>query len=312
MSHQNPVPLKRYGIIALVLLVVAFSWYGPITERAQASVDAGLQRSLVSFASARALNGAISFFQGTEVSAQPLGVGVTFSVGEALDPLNDLVESFSSLMLMSSVAFGLEKLLLAMGSNGLVSGAVSAFALGWIILFARGIAPPGLTRFLLVLIFIRFVMPVTLIASDQVFQHWLAKDYSTAQASMEETTRVIRAFEPDAATTPQATAPDGADPASAPARGDSTNDGSGAFARLWEAAKAKAASLATGSVAQLQNGVLAQYEALAQATDRAARRMIDLIVVFLMQTLVVPLILLWALYCLAPARRLPDRILAHS
>ena len=210
------------------------------------------------------------------------------------------------LMLMSSVAFGLEKLLLTMGSNTVVSAAVTTFALAWIVLFAQGRASPPLTRFLLVLIFVRFVMPVTMIASDQVFQHWLSGDYAEGQIALDTTTREIRAFEPSAVTTSDAEEPaTNAPPVSSPAAAH--EDAPGTLSRLWEAAKSKAADLTTAPMAQMQQAMLAQYEALAQASDRAARRMVDLIVVFLMQTLVVPLLLLWLLY-----RLLPGRTLRHA
>ena len=52
--------------------------------------------------------------------------------------------------------------------------------------------------------------------------------------------------------------------------------------------------------AGLETDFRRQYDALAAAADRAAQRMINLIVVFLMQTIVVPLILLWGLYRLLP------------
>jgi hypothetical protein len=67
-------------------------------------VDAGLKRALVSFATARALNGVISVVQGTEIVAQPLGVGVTLTPGQLLAPINELVKHFSDLMLAASMS----------------------------------------------------------------------------------------------------------------------------------------------------------------------------------------------------------------
>ena len=77
--------------VVLVLVVVALSWLRPLSDAADAYVDEGLKRSLISFASARALNGVISVLQGTQVAVSPLGFGVSLTVGEALDPINDLI-----------------------------------------------------------------------------------------------------------------------------------------------------------------------------------------------------------------------------
>ncbi|MDP3310281.1 MAG: hypothetical protein Q8S56_04865, partial [Polaromonas sp.] len=45
--------------------------------------------------------------------------------------------------------------------------------------------------------------------------------------------------------------------------------------------------------------VRARFEELKQAAEQATEHIIRLIVVFLLQTLVIPLLLLWALYALA-------------
>ena len=89
--------------------VLSCAWLAPLDAPAMQQVDAGLKRALVSFATARLLNGVISVAQGTEASVQPFGVGVTFAPGQILDPVNDLVEQFSHLMLAASVAFGVQK-----------------------------------------------------------------------------------------------------------------------------------------------------------------------------------------------------------
>ena len=125
-AYFNVKHLSRLATVALVLLFIVLSWSKDISEMANMQVDAGLKRSLVSFASARALNAVISVVQGTEVVVHPLGVGITLALGQVLDPINDLAEQFSSIMLLASVAFGIQKLLLTVASNWAVSAGVTA------------------------------------------------------------------------------------------------------------------------------------------------------------------------------------------
>ena len=66
----------------------------------------GIKRALATYAIARGLNGVISVAQGTEVAVEPVGVGVTFTPGQILDPINDLIERFSWIVLASSVSLG--------------------------------------------------------------------------------------------------------------------------------------------------------------------------------------------------------------
>lgn len=288
---MKPLELKRLTVIVLVLLVTLVSWLTPITDLANENVDAGLKRSLISFASARALNGAISVLQGTEVAVQPVGVGVSLSVGEILDPINDLVESLSSVMLMASVAFGIEKLLLSIGSNWAVSAFVTVVALLWCVLFLARSAPVWLTRLMLALMFVRFVMPVTLIGSAWVFEHFSAQEYQQSQRSLDQTSLTLQDFADEKVGKTLEAAPPAADTKDeAPAPSES-----GWFGKLIDSAKDSVASTVAG-IGDPTDAVSRKFQALKATAESTAERIIHLIVVFLMQTVVVPLVLLWALY----------------
>ena len=54
---------------------------------AQQYVDRGLKRALVTFATARTINAALSVAQGTSRAIEPLGVGVELSVGQEIEAL---------------------------------------------------------------------------------------------------------------------------------------------------------------------------------------------------------------------------------
>ena len=93
-------------------LLVALSFGGNADKIGQEYTETAFKRALITFASARAINGIISVAQGTEVAIQPGGIGAVLTPGEILDPINDLVEQFSQVMLFSSVVLGTQKLLI--------------------------------------------------------------------------------------------------------------------------------------------------------------------------------------------------------
>lgn len=258
---------RRAVLLLALALVLAGAWWPALQQRADAGVDAGLQRALLSFATARTLNGLISVAQGTSLSLQPMGVGVTLTVGELLDPINDLVEQFASLMLMASVAFGVQKLLLALGGHAAVSVAVSAVALLAAALAWRGRCPAWLGRLMVLLLLLRFALPLTLLGSEALFGALLASDYRSQQQAIEGTTHELRAQLPAAGA--------GDKPAEAAS--------AGWLERLRQGASA--------GVQQLRVDV----EAMRQRVEALPERIVRLIVVFLAQTLVLPLLLLWLL-----------------
>lgn len=265
----------RYRALLLLALagVLACAWLRPLDAAATQQVDAGLKRALATFAAARALNAVISVAQGTEIALQPAGVGVTFTPGQALDPINDLVEQFSSLMLAACVSFGVQRALVGVGGYWVVSLLLSAVALGWAGLHWRGRAPPRwLTQLLLGLLLLRFAVPVVALVSELSFQLFLAEDYANGQARIELSTDQFGSL---------------STPADA-ARGDESL--TERTRRWWSQ---------TGDVGK-------RFEEMKAVAARAVEHIIRLIVVFLMQTVVLPLLLMWLLL------RLSRQLLAWS
>ena len=90
---------RKWLFSVLLLLVAVLSVTPFVDQRAAADYEQLFQRAFITFALARTINGVISVVQGTEVALQPAGVGVTLTPGEILDPVNDLVERFSWIMM---------------------------------------------------------------------------------------------------------------------------------------------------------------------------------------------------------------------
>ena len=108
--------MKIFLSILLILLLSLSLSFG-IDENAMKVQDEAFNRAMISFGLAKGLNAIISLIQGTELSFTPVGVGLNFSVGEVLDPFNDMVERFSWIMLASTVSLGIQKILLTLSSK---------------------------------------------------------------------------------------------------------------------------------------------------------------------------------------------------
>ena len=259
--------IVRRAMLALSMIaLILCSWFGPLDLPAVEQVDAGMKRALISFATARALNAVISVAQGTQASGQPLGVGVTFAPGQVLDPINDLVEQFSKLMLVASVVFGIQTILIGMGGYWPLSLVLTVAALGWTLFYFRTqTPPPWLSRILVILLMLRFAIPVVTLASDQLWQKYLADDYETSQLVIDTASGQVAALTP-----------------SVPV----------AVENLGVLEKMK-------SFLSKNADIKLHFEHLKQAAEHATENIIKLIVVFMLQTLVIPLLLLWALYGVA-------------
>jgi hypothetical protein len=254
--------MRRLAPLLALAVVLAGAWFAPLDEAAAPQIESGLKRALASFAAARALNAVISVAQGTEVALEPGGLGVTLAPGQALDPINDVVEQFATMMLSASIAFGVQLALLKFGAFWGVSLLLSAVGLSWAWVRWRGRPSPAwLVRLLVVLLLARFAVPLAAMGSEAAFQLFLAKDYAAAQAGIEQSASRLPGLDaPESGSRP---------PESLVER----------FRRWWS----------QGSDAG------DRVERLKQAVEGTVEHIVKVIVVFLLQTLFVPLLLMWVL-----------------
>ncbi len=195
MQQRMPQRWHRPLTAATLLLVLVSVWLLRIDQAALAQVDAGWKRALATFAAARALNAVISVAQGTELAVQPAGVGLTLTPGQVLDPVNQLVEQFSTLMLMATAAFGAQRLLIGISAWWPLSLLITAAALAWAVLRWRGRVPPRwLNSALVLLLLLRFTVPVVALGSEAAFRLFMQNDYRQGQATLlQSSTELARA-----------------------------------------------------------------------------------------------------------------------
>lgn len=255
--------IERVLLVAILALGLACAWIAPIDDEATKVVDRGLTRSLVSFASARALHAGLSLVQSADVSVKPLGLGGSISLGQLIRPANELVGQFAELMLAASIAFSFMKFLIVIGSAKGVSLLFSLAALWSAWLWWNGkVRPIWLSNTLLVLVLIRFSVPVVSLGSEVVFTELLVNKYETAQSSIKG--------------------------------GDSK----------WETFK--------GWITPTTD-ISGRFKSIEQAVENWVKSIVDLVVLFLLQTLVVPLFLFWILYrIVSPMLDSTRRTSSHS
>jgi hypothetical protein len=198
----------------LLIGALALCWWGGLDRSAGERTHAALQRALVTFALTRTLNGVISVAQGTELAFQPAGVGIILTPGQILDPLNDLIEQFSSLTLLAASSLGLQILLGEMLATEAVNVALTVVAVfGVALLWWRPSSPRWLRvrsawlRLTAAFVFLRFAIALATLASGLVSEYFLAPRESAAVAVLSRTQSEIEAAGNEASA-PSGTTPD--------------------------------------------------------------------------------------------------------
>jgi len=172
-------------MVTVVLVLMSISWLNFLDDYGDRYTTNALKQSAASYAVARGINAVVSVLQSTEVS-----VGfASISPGEALDPLNDLVERFSWIAMMAMASLGLQKLLLLIASSILfkvlitITGAMLIYAL----LRRDSRAQHAMIRLFVVALFLRFAVGSVVLANDIVEYVFLEESRTQATEQLENT-----------------------------------------------------------------------------------------------------------------------------
>ncbi|MBW2478296.1 MAG: hypothetical protein JRE16_07005 [Deltaproteobacteria bacterium] len=246
-------------------------------------VEEGLVRAAAAFATARTFNAIVSVFQESQLQLEPGGVGVSLALGAALDPANDLVERFSWIMLVSLTSLGIQKLLIEI--TPFVSIQI-LLTLSLVILLAGLWSPRSMRQNVIqigrVLLFsallIRFAVPAIAYLNQQIYVAFLEEQHNQSIQALGQTVtdlekhQITDLGDSSAGTQPRESAD---------------------YEGWWDSLKAKVSDTVDQGKRTLD--IASRLDAVKQAALKIIDRIIDLIVVFVISTIVLPLLFLWGI-----------------
>ncbi|WP_375723268.1 hypothetical protein LXN10_12180 [Arcobacter sp. KX21116] len=180
-THWNKLLIL---ILSFAIIFFAFSY--TLDIKGKELIDKSFSQSVVVFGSAKALNAVISLAQGTELDLPFF----TVAIGEVLDPINDLIEQFSLVMLASMVSLGIQKIMMNF---------VTADIYNYILLFAVVILNIWMFfrftkderfrtlffKITVILIFLRFAVPLIGLANDFVYNNFVKQEYNIQELNQD-------------------------------------------------------------------------------------------------------------------------------
>lgn len=258
-------------IISACLLLLAFASATNLVDNyGEKYTDEGFKRSLSAFAIAKGLNGLISVVQGTEVAVQPAGVGLIMTPGQILDPANDLIERFSWVMLLCTTSLGIQAILLKMFSSFYFSIVVTASLLlmvpfVWNDWKYSTRVKNVFYRLAAFLIILRFFIPVMAITSEGIYSAFLESKYEESKTQLEQSNETIASLNEE--------------------NQEANID---ALEVPWYESLSKNFNSAIDAF-----DVDKRVEQLKKEADNLTNHLVDLIVVFTMQTILLPLVFIW-------------------
>lgn len=179
IKHSGDTSRWRWLFFGLIVGSVGLSWSGVIDRYTTVYIDEALVQASSAFVIARAMNALISFLQSVTFEFS-VGIGGSVGAGQVLDPLNDLVEQYSSAMKLAIGSLVIQKVLLEIVSDNIFKILLTISGVALLISavinrsFAAGYLGLFLLRLFFALLFLRFALVLVVAANgivDQAFLH---------------------------------------------------------------------------------------------------------------------------------------------
>jgi hypothetical protein len=286
MKIPNKVVITVIGITLLALAQLRV-----LDDAGLTHTEKGLSRALVTYGISRGLNGVISVVQGTEIAIEPVGVGMTFTPGQILDPINDLIERFSTVVLISGTAFGIQRVFLdivATPAFSILIGLAVLLALLFL-WFGKGVSEGlklAIYRSAIIFLIIRFSVPLFAIGGERFYQYFLAPQYQESSEQLLSTTEQLNDLQDETEDSTEGSEKSG------------TKE-KGIFENFGDMVRS-----ATSTI-----DVRQQLKDFKLAAENISEHAIKLIVIFICQTIILPLGSIWLILKAIKwvALRKPDR-----
>jgi hypothetical protein len=172
-------------IMSSITLILIISWLGILDTISFDYIDSSLVDAGLAYGTAKLLNSIISTIQSTSVGIMFANV----TLGEALDPFNDLIEQYSSLMELSIGSLLIQKILLEIVSAKFFKILITFLGIGFIsaLLLKKIALAQVLSKIFLTFFFVRFALALV------VLMNWIV-GVSFIDEKIESQTLIIEKF----------------------------------------------------------------------------------------------------------------------
>jgi hypothetical protein len=149
----------RFLVAIVIVVLVALSSTRVLDDYVDDYTSESIRNAALTYATARGINAVVSVLQSSQVEAGVIVSG-SITIGEVLDPLNDMIERFSTVMTWVLASLAAQKVLLLLASHPLFLYLVAVLGVSALLLLYFGGAPARnlVFRCFLVVAFVRFAL----------------------------------------------------------------------------------------------------------------------------------------------------------
>jgi len=186
---KRKILLASIGIVLSVVLLFSGELKVPGLDSATDSYfyEAMTEAGIV-YGTCRLINASVSIVKESSLQLEPAGVGVSLAVGQALDPIDDMTERLSDVVVTAIASLGVQKLAYEIG----VSYAPPVFAFFLFILSLLLLVEKMklqalqriLVRYALLVAIARFCLPISSLANAYINTHFFAEEIADVRSEL--------------------------------------------------------------------------------------------------------------------------------
>ncbi|TKB07145.1 hypothetical protein [Desulforhopalus sp. IMCC35007] len=102
------------SVTGVLLSIIIFSFSGVHLPVLDSTADSYFKESItkagVSYGVCRIINATVSVIKESSLEVEPAGIGLSLAIGQIVDPINDMVERLSNVLVMSITSLGVQEL----------------------------------------------------------------------------------------------------------------------------------------------------------------------------------------------------------
>lgn len=194
----------KLSVIVIVIFLTLLSWVG-LTDRVSSEyTHQSILQAGAAYGISRGINAAVSVAQTSTIQFS-LGVGGSITVGEILDPVNDLIERFSQVMTFALASLVLQKILIGIAASPFFNLICTLSAGGVILVLAtrRFDWLNVSVRTFVILITLRLSLSIVLIFNSAIDQFFLEEQINHNQQQMASLKSDLKQFGEQTKKTPE-------------------------------------------------------------------------------------------------------------
>ena len=177
------------GVLIAILLFFSSGLRLPVLD---AAADAYFREAItkggIAYATCRVINASVSIVKDSSLQLEPAGVGVSLAVGQALDPIDDMTERLSDVLVTAITSLGVQKLAYEI-SVSLAPPILSIFLftlsiLSWFENNRLKSFQKTTMRFALLIVIARFCLPISSMANEFINNNFFNAQISDASKEL--------------------------------------------------------------------------------------------------------------------------------